>query len=158
MATPLSWNSCIFCPSLMGRSTVKRRFCLVEFKYTGSMILAVSDTKRGNSRTCYSYACFYLHSVFLIHLSLVRWRLVEISLEMASMLFLHTAPDSFNPSTAKLQSSKLGLSASSETETSRWSSSSDQELAWATHCLVAVMKASGLNKPDVVDRLSKMQY
>jgi len=32
IATPLSWNSWILWPSLMGRSTVKSRFCLVEFK------------------------------------------------------------------------------------------------------------------------------
>ena len=95
-----------------------------------------------------------LQSDFLIHLSLVRWRLVEISALMASWLLRHTAPNSFKPSTAKLQSSKLGFSFSvSATHTSRCSSSRDQELAWATHCRVAVMKASGLNNPDMRFRL-----
>ena len=45
MATPLSWNSWILWPSFTGKSTVKRRFCLVELRYTGSMIFAVSVTK-----------------------------------------------------------------------------------------------------------------
>ena len=45
MATPLSWNSWILWPSFTGKSTVKRRFCLVELRYTGSMILAVSVTE-----------------------------------------------------------------------------------------------------------------
>ena len=73
---------------------------------------------------------------------------MEISALMLSWLLLQAAPNSFSPSTAKLQSSKLGFSASSATQTSRSSSSRDQELAWATHCRVAVMKASGLNKPE----------
>ena len=38
---------------------------------------------------------------------------------------------------------------SSATVTSKLNSSSDQELAWATHCLVAVTKASGLNSPPI---------
>ena len=50
---------------------------------------------------------------------------------------------------------KLGLSDSSATQTSRWSSSKDQEFAWATHCLVAVMKASGLNNPRNIDGVWK---
>ena len=87
------------------------------------------------------------HSDFLIHRSLVRWRLVEISALILSWLFLQAAPNSFSPSTAKLQSSKLGFSASSATQTSRSSSSRDQELPCATHCRVAVMKASGLKRP-----------
>ena len=45
MATPLSWNSWIFWPALVGRSTVKRRFCLLLLRYTGSTILAVSGTE-----------------------------------------------------------------------------------------------------------------
>ena len=94
-----------------------------------------------------------LQSDFLIHLSLVRWRLVEISALMESWLFLHTAPNNFNPSTAKLQSSKLGFSASSATQTSRWSSSRDHELACATHWRVAVINASGLNNPMIENLL-----
>lgn len=65
----------------------------------------------------------------MIHLSLVRWRLVEISALMDNWLPRHAAPNSLRPSTAKLQSSRLGWSASSATVTSRWSSSRDQELA-----------------------------
>ena len=74
---------------------------------------------------------------------------MEISALMDNWLFLQAAPNSFKPSTAKLQSSKLGFSASSATQTSSWSSSRDQELAWATHWRVAVMKASGLKSPEI---------
>lgn len=48
--------------------------------------------------------------------------------------------------TPKLQASRAAL-CEVVTLTSRQSSSRDQLLAWATYCLVAVMYASGTNRP-----------
>ena len=68
MVTPLSWN---FLPYLMQRFNVQRRFCLVELKYTDSMIFSVSLTRIGRVEIIMICMCFYSQSVFLIHLSLV---------------------------------------------------------------------------------------
>lgn len=51
-----------------------------------------------------------------------------------------------SPVTPKLQASRV-VFCEVVTLTSRQSSSSDQLLAWATYCLVAVMYASGTNRP-----------
>lgn len=51
-----------------------------------------------------------------------------------------------SPVTPKLQASRVAL-CEVVTLTSRQSSSRDQLLAWATYCLVAVMYASGTNRP-----------
>ena len=65
-----------------------------------------------------------------------------------SELLPQVAPRSFNFSIPNDESSMLiGPESSSPTNTSRYSSSNDQEFAWATHCLVAVINASGLNSP-----------
>lgn len=54
--------------------------------------------------------------------------------------------DPNSPVTPKLQASRVALW-EVVTLTSRQSSSRDQLLAWATYCLVAVMYASGTNRP-----------
>lgn len=58
-------------------------------------------------------------------------------------LGLHTH---HSPVTPKLQASRVAL-CEVVTLTSRQSSSRDQLLAWATYCLVAVIYASGTNRP-----------
>lgn len=58
--------------------------------------------------------------------------------------WVHTPSDS--PVTPKLQASRAALW-EVVTPTSRQSSSRDQLLAWATYCRVAVMYASGTNRP-----------
>ena len=120
---------------------------------------------------------FFSALVCLAQRSCVRGRAVEMALESESLLLLHVAPCSFRPAgagrgavhrqagllprsrarhwggphpyspvTPKLQASRAAF-CRVVTLTSRQSSSRDQLLAWATYCLVAVMYASGTNRP-----------